>query len=159
MRGTSQSAPENSLSMNKKPTLKKKFWPTLNLVTKRHVDLSFQNCLVFFGIVWFGRQVTVCVQKCYKNAIFGWSLFQKFNFNCFLLKLLIYSPSTKNIFKLVCPLLTQSSIIISRMFIPPSFWPWVTNHDVKSKISKKWFLRSSLFYTTFPWCLRVEQKT
>ena len=34
-------------------------------------------------------------------------------------------------------------------YIPPSFWPRVTNHDVKSKISKKWFLRSSLFYTFF----------
>ena len=30
--------------------------------------------------------------------------------------------------------------------IPPSFWPQVTNHDVKSKISKKWFLRLLLFY-------------
>jgi hypothetical protein len=43
--------------------------------------------------------------------------------------------------------------------IPPSFWPGVTNHDVKSNISKKWFLRSLLFYTTFSWCWKVEQKT
>ena len=25
-------------------------------------------------------------------------------------------------------------------YFPPSFWPWVTNHDVKSKISKSDFL-------------------
>ena len=44
-------------------------------------------------------------------------------------------------------------------YIPPSFWPRVTNHDVKSKMSKKWFLRSLLFYTTFSWCWKVEEKT
>ena len=64
-------------------------------------------------IVWFGRQLAVCVQKRHKNAIFGCSCFQKFNFDCLLLKLLIYSQTTENIFKFVCPLLTQSSIITS----------------------------------------------
>ena len=44
-------------------------------------------------------------------------------------------------------------------YIPPSFWPLVTNHDVKSKISKKWFLRSLLIYTTFSGCWKVEQNT
>ena len=44
-------------------------------------------------------------------------------------------------------------------YIAPSFWPRVTNHDVKSKISKKWFLRSLLFYTTFSWCWNVEEET
>ena len=64
-------------------------------------------------IVWFGRQVAVCVQKRHQNAIFGCSWFQKFNFDCLLLKLLIYSQTTENIFKFVCPLLIQSSIMIS----------------------------------------------
>ena len=44
-------------------------------------------------------------------------------------------------------------------YIPPSFWPRVTNHDVKSKKLKKWFLRSLLFYTTFSWCWKIEEKT
>ena len=44
-------------------------------------------------------------------------------------------------------------------YVPPSFWPRVTNHDVKSKMSKKCFLRLLLFYTTFSWCWKVEEKT
>ena len=64
-------------------------------------------------IEWFGRQVAVCVQKRHENAIFGCSWFQKFNFDCLLLKLLICSQTKKNIFKFVCPFLTQSYIMIS----------------------------------------------
>ena len=64
-------------------------------------------------IVWFGCQVAVCFQKRHKNAISWCSRFQKFNFECLLLKLLICSPSTENILTFVCPLLTQSSIMIS----------------------------------------------
>ena len=64
-------------------------------------------------IVWFGCHMTVCVQKWHKNAIFGCSRFQKLNFDCLLLKLPICSPTTENIFKFVCPLLTLSSIMIS----------------------------------------------
>ena len=48
-------------------------------------------------IVGFGRQVAVCVQKRQKYAIFGCSRFQKFNFDCLLLKLLICSPIMENI--------------------------------------------------------------
>ena len=44
-------------------------------------------------------------------------------------------------------------------YISPFFWPRVTNHDVKSKMSKKCFLRLLLFYTTFSWCWKVEEKT
>ena len=62
-------------------------------------------------IVWFGRQVAICVQKRHKNAIFGCSWFQKFNFDYLLPKLLICLPKTENIFKCVCPWLTQSYII------------------------------------------------
>ena len=43
--------------------------------------------------------------------------------------------------------------------ILPFFWPRVTNHDAKSKISEKWFLRSLIFYITFSWCSEVEAKT
>ena len=50
--------------------------------------------------VWFGRQVAVCVQKRHKNGIFGCSWFLKFNFDCFLLKLLICSPKMKTYSKL-----------------------------------------------------------
>ena len=45
-------------------------------------------------IVWFGRQVAVCVQKRHTNEIFGCSWFQKFNFDCLLIKLLVFF--TKN---------------------------------------------------------------
>ena len=55
--------------------------------------------------------------------------------------------------------LSHLSWFQGRKDIPPSFWPWVTNHDVKSKISKKWFLRSLLFYTTFSLCWKVEEQT
>ena len=40
-------------------------------------------------IVGFGCQKAVCVNKRNKNAIFGCSQFQKSNFDCVLLKLLI----------------------------------------------------------------------
>ena len=39
--------------------------------------------------------------------------------------------------------------------IPPSFWPWVTNHDVKPKVLKKWFLKLLIFYTNFSRCWKV----
>ena len=64
-------------------------------------------------IVWFGRQMAVCVQKRHKNAIFECSQFQKFNFDCLLLKLLICSPKTEEVFKFMYPLLTQSYLMIS----------------------------------------------
>ena len=63
------------------------------------------------NILWFGCQVAVCVQKRHKSSIFGRSWFQNFNLDSLLL--LICSPKTENIFKFVCPLLTQSSIMIS----------------------------------------------
>ena len=76
--------------------------------------IAFIIALAFdVEIVWFGRQVAVCVQKWHNNAIFGCSLFQKLNFDCLLPKLLICSPTTENMFKFVCPLLSQSSIMIS----------------------------------------------
>ena len=64
-------------------------------------------------IVWYCRQVAVCVNKRHKNAIFGCRRFQKFYFDCLLLNLLICSPKTGNVSNIVCPLLTQLSIMIS----------------------------------------------
>ena len=40
-------------------------------------------------VFWFGYQVAVCVQKRLKNGLFGCSWFQKFNFVCLLLTLMI----------------------------------------------------------------------
>ena len=48
--------------------------------------------------------------------------FQKFNFDCLLLKLLICSPKTENILKFVCPLWIQSSIMISGTQIYSTFF-------------------------------------
>ena len=45
------------------------------------------------------------------TVIFSFIVFQHFPY--ILLKVLICSPKTENIFKFVCPLLTQSSIMIS----------------------------------------------
>ena len=123
--------------------------------------IAFRSALTLdVKIVWFGRQVAGWVQKRHKNAIFGFSWFQKFNFDYLLLKLLICSPTTENIFKFVWSCwLSHLSRFQWPKPIPPSFWPQVTNHDVKSIISKKWFFRSMLFYTTFSWCWKVEEKT
>ena len=64
-------------------------------------------------IVLFGRQVAVCVKKRHKNAIFGCSRIQKFNFDCLLHKLINGSSKTENIFNFPCLLWTKSSIMIS----------------------------------------------
>ena len=162
MRGTSQSATEYSLLLKKLPTVNKKSWPPPKLGPKKTVSIiAFRITLTLdVTIVWLGRHLTVCVQKRHKNAIFGCSRFQKFNFDCFLLKLLICSPTTENIFTFVCPCwLSHLSWFQGHKYIPPSFWLWVTNHDFKSKNSKKWFLRSLPFYTNFSWCWKVEEET
>ena len=114
-RGTSQSAAEYCLSLKKPPSVNTKFWPPPKLGPQKTVlIIAFRISLTLdVKIVWFGCQVAVCVQKRHKNAIFGYSWFQKFNFDGLLLKLLICSPTTENIFKFACPLLTQSSIMIS----------------------------------------------
>ena len=89
------------------------------------------------NIVWFGCQVAVCVQKRHKNTIFGCSWFQKFNFDCLLLKLLIFLTKTENIYKFVCPLWTQSSIMISgtqiysTLFLALSHKSWQMTESIK----------------------------
>ena len=108
------SQPQSTLSCCKKPTSVIKILTPPNFGPKKTVSIiAFRIALTLdVKIVWFGPQVAVCGQKRQKNAIFGCSWFQKFNFNCLLLKLLIFAPTTENIFKFVCPLLTQSSIMI-----------------------------------------------
>ena len=74
----------------------------LNLVQKKSV-ISFRIAVTFdVKIVWFGYQVIGRVNN--KNANFGWSWFQKLNFDCLLIKLLICLSKT---------LRTQSSVMIS----------------------------------------------
>ena len=100
--------------IEKPPTVNKEFRPPLNLVPKKVLVIAFRiNVTLDVKIGWFGSQVAVCVKKLQKNANFGFSLFQKFNFDCLLLKLLICSSRTKNILSFVCPLRTRSSGMIS----------------------------------------------
>ena len=68
--------------------------------------IAFRNDLTLHAkTMYFGRQMAVCVHKRHTNAIF--------DFDCLLLKLLIFLTKTENIFKVLCPLWTQSSIMIS----------------------------------------------
>ena len=89
--------------------------------------------------------------NCKKKIIFGCSPFQKFNFDCLLLLLLICSPNTENIFKLACPLWTQSSIMVSgtqiyfTLFLASST---KLRHQVKF-VKKKYFLDHCLFTYLF----------
>ena len=54
------------------------------------------------------------------------------NFACLLLKLLFYLPKLENIYKLVYPLWTQPSIMISGTQIYSTlFWPIITKYAVK----------------------------
>ena len=48
-------------------------------------------------ILQFCHQVALCVKKQHKNAIFGCSWFQKFNFVCLLLRPMICSSKTVSI--------------------------------------------------------------
>ena len=118
MRGTSQSIAEYSLLLKKPLNINKKICPPPKLGPQETVSIiAFRIDLTLdVQIVWFGQQVAVFVQKLHTNAIFGCIWFQKFNLDCLLLKLLICSPTTENIFKFVCPLLTQSSIMIPLSF-------------------------------------------
>ena len=99
MRGTRQSAPEYSLSLKKPQIAKKKVLTPLKLGPKKTVlIIAFKVALkLYVKIVWFGRQVAVCVPKRHKNAILGCSWFQEFNFDCLMFKLLICSLTTENI--------------------------------------------------------------
>ena len=124
MRGSSQSAPEYSLSLEKPPPVNNKILNTPKSGPKKTVSvIAFRITLTLdVKIVWFGCQVAVCVNNRHKNANFKFCWFQKFYFDCLLLKLLICSPTTEIMFNFVCPLLTQSSIIISGTFVYSSLF-------------------------------------
>ena len=102
------SQPQSTLSRckNLPPLLKNSEPPKLG--PKKTVSIiAFRIALTLdVKIVWFCCQVAVWVQKRHKNAIFGCSWSEMFNFDCSLFMLLIYSQTTENIFKFVCPLLT-----------------------------------------------------
>ena len=87
MRGTSQSAPEPSLSLGKPSIVNKKIPTISKLVPKNTVSvIAFRITLTFdVKMVWFGCQEAVCVNKRHENATFGCSRFQMFNFDCFCL--------------------------------------------------------------------------
>ena len=71
---------------------------------------------------------------------------------------MICSSRTENIFSFYC--LLHLAWFQGLEYIPPSFGPWVTNHDIKSKKLKKWYIRWLLFYTTFfLWCWQIQEKT
>ena len=89
-------------------------------------------------------------------AAFGVLGFKPFSHKSQLLGGFSYMGCLKCIFK---PTIKLSKYYQGPKYIPASFWPWVTDHTVKSKTSKKWFFRLLLFYTTFSWCWKVEEKT
>ena len=111
LRRSGQSTSEYSLSLKKPPTVNKKILTTSKFcLTKKVLVIAFRIAgTIDVKIGWFGGQLAVCVNEEHTNAIFGFSWFQKFNFDCLLLKLLICSSRTDNIFSFVCPLQTQSS--------------------------------------------------
>ena len=82
------------------------------------------------NILQLGQQVAFSVKKRHNNAIFRCSWFQKVYFVCLLLMPMIGSPKTVNIFIWA---LSQLSGFEELKYIPPFFWPEVTNHKVKSK--------------------------
>ena len=87
---------------------------------------------------WFGRQVAVCLNKRHTNAYFGFSRFQKFNFDCLLFKILICSSRTEKysasfvLFGLIQLALFKGLIYIH---ITLSFWPPMKNYEVKNNSS------------------------
>ena len=102
--GGPASQPQSTLSCGKEKNsdlgAEKPCWSQLSVLT---LDVK---------IVWFDCQVAVCVRKWHKNAISGCSQIPKFNFECLLHNLMISLIKTYNIFKFVCPLCTNSSIMI-----------------------------------------------
>ena len=108
VRMSGQSASEYSLLLKKPPKVNKKVLTTPKLVPKKTVSVIAFSIAVTLDIKskWFDYQVVVCVHKWHKNENFRLYPFQKFNFDLLLLKLLICSSMTKNIFSFLCPLPT-----------------------------------------------------
>ena len=97
--------------------------------------------------VWFGRQVALCVQKMQYLVVVG---FKSSTLTVYCLNSwFIHKQLKRNSNLCVLFWLSHLSWFLGPRYFPPSFWPWVTNHDDKSKIKRKWFFRSLLFCTTF----------
>ena len=98
---SSQSAPAFSLSLKKPPTVNKRFGPPLKFVLITVSVIAFIIAVILdVKIRWFDCQVAVCVNKRHKIQMLG-VVVSKVNFDCLLLKLLICSPETENIFSVV----------------------------------------------------------
>ena len=109
-RESSQSVLEYSLSLKKLSNVYMTFWPPIYLVPKKVSFIAFIIALTHdVKILWFGHQKAIFVNNWHKNAIFGCSQYQKFNFSCLLFKILFYFPKTEIILKLVYPLWTPPS--------------------------------------------------
>ena len=151
-RGTSQSASEYSLLLKKLPTVNKKFWHPLNLVPKKYVSIiAFRITLTLdLKIVWFGRQVTFCVLKRHKNAILGVVGFKSWTLTVYCLSSWFVHQQRKT-YSNLCVLWwpSHTSWFPEPKYIPPSFWLWVTYHEVKSKMSKSDFLGHCSFTQLF----------
>ena len=97
-RGSSQSQQDKSLSLKKTSKLKKiKILTTPKLGAKKTVIVIAFIIVSSLDVkvVRVGRQKAVCVNKWHKNANFGLSRFQKFNFDGLLIKLLICSSKAE----------------------------------------------------------------
>ena len=106
-----QSAQEYSLLLKNTSNPKLKKSDTQKLSFKNHGSHRFQNCFdtsCQSGTVWSSGDC-LC-QKMANNFFFflggGVRRFQKFNFDCLLLKLLNCSPRTEKIPNMLCPLWT-----------------------------------------------------
>ena len=114
----------------------------LNLVTKKTVlIIAFKIDLTFdVNIVCGGCQVAVCVQKRQKKAILGVVCFKSSTLTtyCWSSWFVHQQRKTHSNLCVLCQL-SNLSWFQGPKYILPSFWFRVTNHDVKSNISKKWF--------------------
>ena len=74
-------------------------------------------------IVWFGRQVTVCVQKRHKNAIFGYSLFKSSTLTFYCLSSWFIHQKLKPYLNM-CVLCSLIHLLWFQgpKYIPPYFW-------------------------------------
>ena len=159
MRGTSQSAAKYSLSLKKPPTINTKFWPPLNLVPKKPCRSKLSELLWHLMSKLYSLVIRLLFvsRNDIKMQFFVVVGFKSSTLTVYCLGSWFIYQQRKTYLNL-CVLCWLSHLlwIHGPKDISPSFWPWVTNHDVKSKM---WFLRSLLFYTNFSWCLKVEEKT
>ena len=125
------------------PLLIKKTLTPLKLVPKNRVNHSFQNCFDIscqHCMVWSLGEV--CVQKWHTNYFFLCLVgFKTSTLTVYCLSSWFVHQKRKT-YSNLCVLcwLSHPSWFPGPKYIPPSFWPRVTNHDFKSQMSKKYFL-------------------